>query len=125
MRQTVQLPQDLYEAVSERAKSQCKTADDLVVEWVSEKIDEPELAQADKTFEQDAVAFEALLPELLLKYPGQYVAIYQGNIVGNGENRLTLVKEIYSRFGEVPCFVGKVTSQPPRRVRLTSIWKAK
>jgi hypothetical protein len=48
MQQTVQLPQELYEAVREHAKNQRKTADDLIVEWVSEKIGESETAEADK-----------------------------------------------------------------------------
>ena len=125
MQQTIRLPQDLYEAVSERAKSQQKTANALVVEWLSEKIDESEMGQANEAFEQEAAAFESLKPSLLAQYLGQYVAIYQGQVVGSGDNRLTLVKEIYSRFGEVPCYVGKVSDKPPRRVRLPSVWKAK
>lgn len=125
MQQTVQLPQDLYRAVRERAESQRKTADDLIAEWVSEKVGETELAEADEAFEREVAAFKALMPELLKQYPGQYVAIYQGQVAGHGDNRLALVKEVYNQFGEVPCYVEKVTSEPPRRVRIPSIWKAK
>ena len=70
-------------------------------------------------------AFNGLKPELLAQYPGQYVAIYQGQVVVNGDNRLALVKEVYSQFGEVPCYVEKVTLQPLRRVLMPSVWKAK
>ncbi len=125
MQQSVQLPQDLYDALTKRARTQQKTADDLVVEWVSEKVGETELAEADEAFAREAAAFKALKPELLKKYPGQYVAIYQGQVVGNGDNRLTLVKEIYNKFGEVPCYVEKVSSELPQRVRIPSVWKAK
>jgi hypothetical protein len=125
MPQTGQLPQDLYEAVRQEADNQQKTADALIAEWVSEKIGESETAEADKAFEQEMAAFKALLPELLTQYPDQYVAIYQGQVVGHGDNRLALVKEIYNQFGEVPCYVGKATQEPPRRVRMPSVWKAK
>jgi hypothetical protein len=125
MQQTVRLPQDLYDAVHKQAKIQRKTADDLVAEWISEKVGETELAEADEAFEQEVAAFAALKPELLKQYPGQYVAIYQGQVVGHGDNRLTLIKEVYSQFGEVPCYVEKVTVEPPRRVRMPSVWKAK
>lgn len=125
MQQTVQLPQDLYEAVRERAESQRKTADDLIAEWVSEKVGETELAEADEAFEREVAAFKALKPELLKQYPGQYVAIYQGQVVGHGDNRLALVKEVYNQFGEVPCYVEKVSLEPLRRVRIPSVWKAK
>ena len=40
MQQSIHLPQDLYEAVTRRAKNQEKTPNDLVVEWVSEKVEE-------------------------------------------------------------------------------------
>lgn len=125
MQQSVQLPQDLFEAVTKRAKTQQKTADDLIVEWVSEKVDETELAEADEAFAREVAAFKALKPELLKKFPGQYVAIYQKQVVANGVNRLALVKEVYSRFGEVPCYVEKVSSELPRRIRIPSVWKVK
>jgi hypothetical protein len=125
MQQTIQLPGNIYEAVRKRAKSQRKTADDLVVEWLSEKIDETDLADADEAFDQEVAAFNALRPVLLEQYSNQYVAIYQGQVVGNGDNRLLLLKEVYSQFGEVPCYIEKVTSEPLRRVRVPSMWKAK
>lgn len=125
MQQTVQIPQDLYDAVNRRAKTQRKSADDLVVEWVSEKVGETETAEAEKAFKQEIAAFVALKSELLKQYPGQYVAIYRGQVVGNGDSRLALVKEVYNQFGEVPCYVEKVTLEPPRRVRIPSVWKVK
>jgi hypothetical protein len=125
MQQTVRLPQDLYDAVDKQAKTQRKTADGLVVEWVVEKIGETELAEVDTAFEQEVATFETLKPELLAQYPNQYIAIYQGQVVGNGDNRLALVKEVYNQFGEVPCYVEKVTLEPPRRVRMPSVRKAK
>ena len=125
MQQSVQLPKDLYDAITQQAKTQRTTTDALVVEWVSEKVEETELAKADEAFEQEVAAFEALKPELLKQYSGQYVAIYQGRVVGNGNTRLALVKEVYNQFGEVPCYVEKVTLEPPRRIRIPSVWKAK
>jgi membrane-bound ClpP family serine protease len=118
MPQIVKLPQHLYEAVSKQAATRQKTADALVVEWVSEKVSEAETAEAEEAFAQEVAAFEAIKLELLEQYAGRYVAIYQKEVVATGDNRLALVKEVYSQFGEVPCYIEKVTSQPPRRVRL-------
>ncbi len=125
MQQSVQLPQDLYEAIIKRAKTEQKTADALIVEWVSEKVGETELAEAEEAFEQEVAAFKVLKPKLLQKYPDQYVAIYKGQVVANGDNRLSVVKEVYNQVGEVPCYVEKVTLEPLRRVRIPSVWKAK
>jgi hypothetical protein len=125
MQPTIQLPQELYEAVRKQAASQQKTADALVVEWVAEKVDETTTTEAEAAFEQEVAAFEALKPELLEQYAGQYVAIYQKQVVAVGNDRLGLVKDVYGQFGEVPCYIEKVTLEPPRRVRIPSVWKAK
>jgi hypothetical protein len=125
MQQIVQLPKDLYEAVRKQAAMRQKTADALVVEWVAEKVEESETTEADEAFEREAAAFEALKPELLEQYVGQYVAIYQKQVVAVGADRLTLVKEVYNQFGEVPCYIEKVTTEPPRRIRIPSVWKGR
>lgn len=122
---TIQLPPDLYDAVRRRAAAQQKSPDSLVTEWVSEQLDTTEVNEAEEAFEREVAAFEQMKPALLEQYAGQVVAIYQGQVVAVGDNRLALVKEVYSRFGEVPCYVEKVTREPLRRVRITSVWKAR
>jgi predicted HicB family RNase H-like nuclease len=42
MQNVVKLPQELYEAVHKKAAAQQKSADDLVIEWLSEHLDESE-----------------------------------------------------------------------------------
>jgi len=125
MQNTIQLPQDLFDTVRKKAVAQQKTTDALVIEWISEHLNESETSEIHRAFEQEVAAFEALKPGLLEQFPDQYVAIYQGQVVGNGDNRLALVKEVYDQFGEVPCYVEKVTLEPPRRVRIPSVWKVK
>ena len=125
MQNMIQLPQDLYESVRQQAENQQKTANDLITEWVSEKVGEADVLETSEAFAREIAAFEALKPALLKQYPGQYVAIYREQVVGHGDNRLALVKEVYKLFGEVPCFVEKVSLDPLRRVRITSVWKAK
>jgi hypothetical protein len=125
MQQAIQLPHALYEAVRKQAATQQKTADALVVEWVAERVEETEATEAEAAFEQEVAAFEVLKPELLEQYAGQYVAIYQKQVVAAGDDRLMVVKDVYKRFGEVPCYVELVTAKPPRRVRIPSVWKAK
>ena len=124
MLNTIQLPQDLYEAVRQKALAQQETTEDLVIEWVSAHLDEAAYDDMTQAFEQEVAAFERLKTTLLAQYAGQHVAIYQGEVVGAGEDRLTLVKEVYRRFGEVPCYIEQVSSEPLRRVRITSVWKA-
>lgn len=122
---TIQLSPDLYDSVRRRAAAQQKSPDSLVSEWVTEQLDSTEADEAKIAFEQEIAAFEQMKPALLEQYAGQFVAIYQGQVVAVGDNRLALVKEVYNRYGEVPCYVERVTAEPLRRVRITSVWKAR
>ncbi|MFQ5420824.1 MAG: hypothetical protein ACE5EY_10745, partial [Anaerolineae bacterium] len=53
MQNTIQLPQDLYDAVRKKASVQQKTTDALVIEWVSEHLDESETSEINQAFEQE------------------------------------------------------------------------
>ena len=68
MLNTIQLPQDLYEAVRQKALAQQKTTEDLVIEWVSAHLDEAEHDDMTQAFEQEVAAFERLKTTLLAQY---------------------------------------------------------
>ena len=51
MQHMIQLPPDLYEAVHKKAVAQQKSTDDLVIEWVSEHLDESETNEITQAFE--------------------------------------------------------------------------
>ena len=99
MQNMVKLPQELYDAVRKKAAAQQKTTDDLVTEWVSEHLDESETSEVTQAFEREVAAFEQLRPALLKQYPGKYVAIYQGEVVASGDEKLALLDQVRERFG--------------------------
>ena len=51
---------------------------------VCQKLESSEIIQA---FEQEVAAFERLKPTLIEMYPGQYVAIYLGEVIGTGDRK--------------------------------------
>jgi len=65
-----------------------------------------------EAFERERQAFEHLKPELLLTHRGQWVAIYQGEVVEAGEDRSQVLDSVYDRFGYVPVYVQQVEEQP-------------
>ena len=120
MQNTIQLPPDLYDAIRKKAIAQQKTTEALVIEWVSEHLDESETNDITKAFEQEVVAFERMKPALYEQYAGQYVAIYQGEVVASGDEKLALLDQVRTRFGQVVCYVEKVAPDSPRTARLHS-----
>lgn len=122
---TIQLPRKLFEAVNRRALAQRKTPDTLIAEWVSAQLAETGDEETQAAFEREAAAFARLQPALLTEYAGQYVAIYGEQVVAVGDERLALVKQVYEQFGEVPCYVEKVSIEPLRQARIPSVWRVR
>jgi len=74
--------------------------------------------------EPNRAAFQRLLPELLKTHSDQFVAIYQGRLVGADPDRVALVQRIRTQ-GYRPVYIQKVTPEP-RIVELPSpeeVWR--
>ncbi len=83
----------------------------------------PELSLEEAThavWEEERRAFLRLLPTLLATHRGQYVAMHQGCVIAQGPEQVDVAKQAYARVGYVPIYVGLVTDEPPRPVRIPS-----
>jgi len=74
-------------------------------------------------------AFRRLRPSLVKRYKGQYVALYQGRVVGHGSDDVALVRRVFDRLGDVLFSIARVEDAPTADDVLlspaSSIWKAK
>jgi hypothetical protein len=71
--------------------------------------------QRHEAFEREVAAFERMLPELLQKYRGQVVAIYNSRVVEvsrSGEGIAEVAERVYDRIGYVPVYIQLVTEEP-------------
>ena len=74
-------------------------------------------------FEVEAEAFARLLPTLFAEYEGRFVAIYEGRVVANGINRLTVWREVREQWGvDAVCYTEQVRQPSMRKARITSVW---
>ena len=71
-------------------------------------------------WEAERRAFLQLRPSLLATHPGKYVAIHEGKVVDWAEDKIALGLRVYSRFGYLPIFVGCVSTEQPKPVRIPS-----
>lgn len=76
------------------------------------------------SFEREVAAFEALDPQIQEQYAGRAVAIYQGQIIADGDSKLAVLDAVLARLGQVPCYVDWVKPIGPKRVRVPSVWIA-
>ncbi len=69
-------------------------------------------------FERERRAFYRLLPELLKTHRGQYVAIHEEQVVDSGTDEMALILRVLKRVGHVAIFVGLVTDEPRKPIRI-------
>lgn len=49
---------------------------------------------------------------LLQRYRGQFVALYQGRVVGHGPSDEDLARQMFEKFGDAPFFIQRVEKEP-------------
>ena len=49
--------------------------------------------------------------QLLQRYEGQFVAFYQGRVVGHGLDDEELARKMFEQFGDVPFYITKVENE--------------
>ena len=87
------------------------------VEDVVEAAVEAYLADLEATsLQRDAEVFWNKLNEWRQIYPGQYVAIHQGEPVDHDEDLKALTLRVRQRFGRLPVLIASVDSPPPREI---------
>ena len=57
-------------------------------------------------------AFEQQRETLLAKYPGQYVAVHNGQVIDHDQNLRTLHLRVFDRLGHIPVLLKQVTKEP-------------
>lgn len=65
-------------------------------------------------------AFQKLLPDLMTRYAGQYVALHDGAVVAVGDSEVEVLTAAHAALPGVPVLVRKVTDQPEPIPRIRS-----
>ena len=91
------------------------------VEDVVEAAVEAYLADLEATsLQRDAEVFWDNLDAWRRAYPGQYVAIHQGELVDHDKDLKALTHRVRQRFGRLPVLIASVDSPPPREIHWRS-----
>lgn len=90
--------------------------------WQRQRVAE---AEAPVDFEREVSAFEQLRPVLTEQYAGQAVAIYQGQVVAAGDDKMAVLGKVLETLGPVPCYIEWAEVGAPRTARVASAWVAR
>jgi hypothetical protein len=72
------------------------------------KVPEP----SEEGFAAEEVAYRRQRAALLRRYPGQYVALYRGRVVGHGADDEELAGRMFVKLGDAPFYIAKVETAP-------------
>jgi hypothetical protein len=73
-----------------------------------------------RKIEAESSAFEAMKPQLLGKYAGQYVAIHNGKLIDHDPDLRTLHLRVYKKHGRTPVLLKQVLAGPERELTIRS-----
>jgi hypothetical protein len=107
---------EILEALARLPPERIAQIRDLVV-----AMQEQEAAPAE--FMAEVAAFERMRPELRVKYPGRVIAVYRGEVIAVGSDKMQVLDTVLREYGAAMCYIDSVDPALPRRV--SSAWVAK
>jgi hypothetical protein len=94
---------------------------DAFREWLATR----QAAAAPAEFDHEVMAFERLKPALVQQHPGRAVAIYRGQVVAVGDDKMAVLGQVLAHNGPIRCYIEWVEPETPRRMRISSAWVAR
>lgn len=81
--------------------------------WRAAKERQEQMAQEEAAIAREHQAFQQMLPDLLADYGGRVVALYQGEVIGVGDDRMEVWQRARQQTNGAPVYVQTV-SQPSK-----------
>lgn len=118
---TLTIPDDVYRRAQRIAQSGRRNVADVLVESIvlAENEPRPE-AERQAAVDGEEAAFRRLHPALWQKYPGQYVAIYGGELVDHDEDQVALYLRVKERYPDEFVWIAPVRPQPEEEYAIHS-----
>jgi hypothetical protein len=64
--------------------------------------------------------FDQQKPELLTRYPSEYIAMHQGQVIDHGPDLGELHLRVFAQLGHTPVLLKRVTNEPERAIIIRS-----
>lgn len=113
---TVSLPDYAYRRIKRWAESRQQNVSDAIVDFLAENLPEESWyippAAPDQAVEREKMAYLRLHPQLKTQYAGQYVAIYNGQLVDHDVDYGALFERIDDRYPDTFVWLTRVEDEP-------------
>ena len=121
----ITLPEPTYRRLKRWAELRQKNVDELIADILRDALQQDEeptipLSEPDTRLLREKAAFNHLFPQLKAKYPDQYVAIHDGELVDHDENYDALFERVDDRFPDSFVWLAQVEDSPMGTVAFRS-----
>ena len=112
MNVNLKIPDHIFERAKRVAQNQNVDVADIVTQILDKGLPAVDSAVPSPNKKQEIEAFHRLHPTLLEKYPGEYAAIHNQQLVDHDANRAALLKRITHNFPNVFVLVRPIQENP-------------
>jgi Family of unknown function (DUF6364) len=109
---TLEIPEQLFERAQRVAQDQQKDVSDVVAQVLDNGLPPVETGSRSANKEREIATFHELHPMLWSKYPGEYAAIHNGQLVDHDSDRVALLDRITKIFPEDFVLVRPIREEP-------------
>jgi hypothetical protein len=117
---TLAVPQSLYRQAARIARFKNQAIPEVLAEALLLVEAEVEEEAEEELMAQEEAAYQAMQSDLWTKYPGEYVAIYQGELVDHDSSELALLQRLNARYPNEVVLMKQVRSLPEPDLYLRS-----
>jgi hypothetical protein len=94
----INLPENLYRRLERIAKASNRKVDEVVAEHLHATLPPVDDNQESAAMEIEEAAFQSMHAELLQKYPGEFVAVFQGEVVDHDTDQSKLLQRRAAKY---------------------------
>ena len=116
---TLTIPDYIYQQAQQIAQTEQRLLTEVINDALVQIFPAVHVNPNRLQMEQEQIAFRRMLPHLLEQFHGEYVAIYQGQVVDHDDDQLALVLRIDEKYPDTAVLIKRVeaTDDPILQMR--------
>lgn len=117
---TVTIPQAVYDRVKQLAILRNQKVADLLAEAIALVEADMATPSDEQRMAREEAAYQTMYDELKTKYAGEYVAIFNGQLIDHDSDELALLRRLDAQYTDDIVLMRKVSAEPEPDLRMRS-----
>lgn len=116
------VPDEVYDQVEQAANNAERNVVDLLLETITRTFAPPPIDPKRAQMNRNVAAYQSLHVQLVKNYLGQYVAIYQGQLVDHDADPIVLLRRVRAKYPNQVVLRRKVEPVAEREITKSSCY---